>query len=114
MADEFFRPYLRIRRLGARRSSCPGLWYNAMIGNNSSSLGVTSSQLDRTFSTGGFDVVDADDEGVRPARRVRRLGAARKGRDALRLLHDAEPRGALHRRQHGRYRTTPRSGWPTA
>jgi hypothetical protein len=30
----------------------PGLWYNALVGNNSSSLGITAAQLDRKLSTG--------------------------------------------------------------
>ena len=52
MADEFFRPVLHLRRLG-QGEPVPGLWYNAMVGNNSSALGITATQLDRSMSTGG-------------------------------------------------------------
>jgi hypothetical protein len=51
MADEFFRPYFAFGTW-AQGSLTPGFWYNAFIGNNSSSLGITAAQLDRTPSTG--------------------------------------------------------------
>ena len=51
MADEFFRPYFAFGTW-AQGEIAPGLWYNAMVGNNSSSLGVTAAQLDRTLTTG--------------------------------------------------------------
>ena len=51
MADEFFRPFFGAG-VWAQGEPVPGLWYNAVMTNNSSSLGVKSSQLDRTFSTG--------------------------------------------------------------
>ena len=51
MADEFFRPFFG-SGVYAQGEAVPGLWYNVMLGNNNSILGVTSSQLDRTFSTG--------------------------------------------------------------
>jgi hypothetical protein len=51
MADEFFRPYFAYSVWG-QGEVLPGLWYNAVTANNSSSLGVTASQLDRTWSTG--------------------------------------------------------------
>lgn len=51
MADEFFRPYFG-SGIWAQGEPVPGLWYNVVLANNSSSLGVKSSQLDRTFSTG--------------------------------------------------------------
>ena len=52
MADEFFRPFFGAG-VWAQGEPVPGLWYNAVMTNNSSSLGIKSSQLDRTFSTGG-------------------------------------------------------------
>ncbi len=52
MADEFFRPYFT-NGVWAQGELTPGLWYNAMIGNNSSSLGIKAVQLDRRFTTGG-------------------------------------------------------------
>jgi hypothetical protein len=52
MADEFFRPYFGYG-IWAQGEPLPGLWYNAQIGNNSSSLGVKASQLDREVSYGG-------------------------------------------------------------
>jgi hypothetical protein len=51
MADEFFRPYFG-SGIWAQGEITPGLWYNAVMTNNNSSLGVKSSQLDRTFSWG--------------------------------------------------------------
>jgi hypothetical protein len=51
MADEFFRPYFG-SGIWAQGELAPGLWYNAVTTNNNSSLGVKSSQLDRTFSWG--------------------------------------------------------------
>jgi hypothetical protein len=51
MADEFFRPYFAYS-VWAQGEVTPGLWYNAVTANNSSSLGVKATQLDRTWSTG--------------------------------------------------------------
>ena len=51
MADEFFRPYFGFG-IWAQGEITPGLWYNAQVGNNSSSLGVTAAQLDRKMSSG--------------------------------------------------------------
>ncbi len=51
MADEFFRPYFT-NGVWAQGELAPGFWYNAMVGNNLSSLGVKATQLDRKFSTG--------------------------------------------------------------
>jgi hypothetical protein len=52
MADEFFRPYFAFSVWG-QGELVPGLWYNAALANNSSSLGVTAAQLDRHMTTGG-------------------------------------------------------------
>jgi hypothetical protein len=51
MADEFFRPYFAFGTW-AQGEPTPGLWYNAFVGNNSSSLGITAVQLDRHLSSG--------------------------------------------------------------
>jgi hypothetical protein len=51
MADEFFRPYFTMGTW-AQGEVRPGLWYNAMVGNNSSTLGVKATQLDRKASYG--------------------------------------------------------------
>ena len=51
MADEFFRPFFG-SGVWAQGELTPGLWYNVVMTNNNSSLGVKSSQLDRTFSSG--------------------------------------------------------------
>jgi len=51
MADEFFRPYFGYG-IWAQGEVLPGLWYNAQVGNNSSSLGIKAAQLDRKMSTG--------------------------------------------------------------
>jgi hypothetical protein len=51
MADEFFRPFFG-SGVWAQGEIVPGLWYNAVATNNSSSLGVKATQLDRDFTTG--------------------------------------------------------------
>ncbi len=51
MADEFFRPYFT-NGVWANGELVPGFWYMAMVGNNLSSLGITSSQLTRRHSYG--------------------------------------------------------------
>lgn len=51
MADEFFRPFFG-SGVWAQGEPVPGLWYNVMVGDTNSILGVTSSELDRIFSTG--------------------------------------------------------------
>jgi len=51
MADEFFRPYFSFSVWG-QGELVPGLWYNASVANNSSSLGVTAAQLDRHMTAG--------------------------------------------------------------
>ena len=52
MADEFFRPFFA-QGMYANGMITPGLWYNASVGNSSSTLGTTASQLDRNFTYGG-------------------------------------------------------------
>ena len=96
MADEFFRPFFT-NGVWAQGETAPGLWYNVMVGNNLSALGIKATQLDRKFAHRRLDVVDADDEGVRSARRLRRLGVSREGGDAVRLLDDAKPRSSATR-----------------
>jgi len=51
MADEFFRPFFNAG-VWAQGEAVPGLWYNVMLGDTNSILGVTSSQLDRKFTYG--------------------------------------------------------------
>ena len=51
MADEFFRPYFGYG-VWAQGEITPGLWYNAQVGNSSSSLGIKATQLDREMSYG--------------------------------------------------------------
>ena len=52
MADEFFRPYFGFG-VWTQGELAPGFWYNAQVGNNSSSLGIKATQLDRQLSAGG-------------------------------------------------------------
>jgi hypothetical protein len=52
MVDEFFRPYFT-NGVWAQGEVLPGLWYNAMVGNNSSSLGIKATDLDRKLTYGG-------------------------------------------------------------
>ena len=51
MADEFFRPYFSAG-VWAQGEVLPGLWYNAMLSDNNSILGVKATQLDRKLSNG--------------------------------------------------------------
>ena len=52
MADEFFRPYFSFG-VWAQGEPIPGLWYNVMVGDNLSGLGITAVQMDRDFGWGG-------------------------------------------------------------
>lgn len=52
MADEFFRPYFTFG-VWAQGEPVAGFWYNALVGNNSSALGITAVELDRSLSLGG-------------------------------------------------------------
>ena len=52
LADEFFRPFFA-QGIWAQGELTPGLWYKGSVGNSSSSLGVTASELDREFTYGG-------------------------------------------------------------
>ncbi len=52
MADEFFRPFFT-NGVWASGELKPGLWYIGMVGNNLSALGITATQLTRSFATGG-------------------------------------------------------------
>ncbi len=52
LADEFFRPYFT-NGVWATGELLPGLWYQGMLGNNLSALGVTSKQLTRDMATAG-------------------------------------------------------------
>lgn len=52
MADEFFRPYFT-QGLWVNGEILPGLWYSAMVGNTSSTLGIKASEIDRDFTRSG-------------------------------------------------------------
>lgn len=49
MADEFFRPYFT-HGVWATGEVLDGLWYQVMVGNNLSGLGITAGQLTRSFA----------------------------------------------------------------
>jgi hypothetical protein len=51
MSDEFFRPYFT-HGVWIAGEPLAGLWYQAMIGNNLSAVGITSGQLTREFAYG--------------------------------------------------------------
>jgi hypothetical protein len=51
MADEFFRPYFG-SGVYAVGEVFPGVWYNAVVSNSNSALGVKASQLDRKMTRG--------------------------------------------------------------
>jgi hypothetical protein len=52
MADEFFRPYFG-SGVYANGEVLPGLWYQVVVSNNNSALGVKATQLDRDMTYGG-------------------------------------------------------------
>lgn len=52
MADEFFRPYFG-SGVWAQGEAFPGFFYNAMVTNSNSQLGVTAVELDRRYTTSG-------------------------------------------------------------
>jgi hypothetical protein len=52
MADELFRNYFTMG-ISAQGELVPGLWWNATVGNNNSSLGIKATELDRKFTVGG-------------------------------------------------------------
>jgi len=52
MADEFFRPYFG-SGVWAQGEPLEGFWYNVMVGNSNSQLGVTAVELDRRYTTSG-------------------------------------------------------------
>ncbi|MBP1659983.1 MAG: hypothetical protein H6P95_1175 [Candidatus Aminicenantes bacterium] len=52
LADEFFRPYFT-NGIWAQGEVTPGLWYNIIVGNNNSALGIKATDLDRKLSYGG-------------------------------------------------------------
>jgi len=49
LADEFFRPYFT-HGVWVAGEPVTGLWYQAMVGNNLSAVGITSAQLTRDFA----------------------------------------------------------------
>lgn len=51
MTDEFFRPFFTYS-VWAQGEAWPGFWYNVVVGNNNSALGVKAADLDRKFSYG--------------------------------------------------------------
>ena len=51
MADEFFRPYFS-NGVWAQGQLTKGLWYNVMLSNNLSALGIKATQLDRLWGWG--------------------------------------------------------------
>ena len=52
MADEFFRPFFA-SGLYVQGEAVPGFWYNVMVGNSNSALGILATDLDRRFTSGG-------------------------------------------------------------
>ena len=112
MADEFFRPFFGAG-VWAQGEVVPGPLVQRDAGQQQQHPRRQVEPARPEVHHRRVDVVDADDEGVRPQGRLRRLGVARQAGDPVRLLEDAEPRAALHR-QLTAVPTTPRSGWPTA
>jgi hypothetical protein len=81
--------------------------------NNSSSLGVKTSQLDRSFTTGASVWWMPTTKEFGPKGRLRRLGDAREGGHPVRLLHGTA-RSSASRAPRAVLPKTPPSGWPTA
>ena len=110
IADEFFRG-----------SYTTGFWvkgeiatkfkYQAMIGNNLSTLGVSAAQLDNTFDTHVVHAaVAADDRRVRPLRHLRRLRLPREAGHAPRRPLHAQHRGQTESARVRQHREHARSG----
>ena len=96
MADEFFRPYFAYS-VWAQGEVTPGLWYNAVTANNSSSLGVSAAQLDRTWSSGASMWWMPTTHEFGPRGGYGDWERHEKRGDAVRLLQRSEPRGTIHR-----------------
>ena len=86
MADEFFRPFFEVRRLGAGRARARAL-VQRVIDEQQQFARREVEPAGPEVHDRRIDVVDADDEGVRTARRLRRLRDAREGGHEVRLLH---------------------------
>ncbi len=97
MADEFFRPFFG-SGVWAQGTLTEGFWYNVVTTNNNSSLGRQDEPAGSHLLERRLGVVDADDEGVRAARRLWRLGVARGAGDAVRRLVHVQPGAAFHQR----------------
>ena len=95
MAEEFVRPGFT-SALVATGEVLPGLFYKLSFGNNISQLGITAAQLTRDIAVGASIWWMPTTQGVRTARRLRRLGEPRGRRHALRHLERARARGPLH------------------
>jgi hypothetical protein len=50
MADEYFRPYFTHGVWASGQVLLPGLWYQAMVGDNLSALGINATQITRKFT----------------------------------------------------------------
>ncbi|MDX2086269.1 MAG: hypothetical protein SFX73_00410 [Kofleriaceae bacterium] len=50
MADEFFRPYFTHGVWASGEVLLPGLWYQVMVGDSLSSLGINATQITRNFA----------------------------------------------------------------
>ena len=96
---------LQIRRLGPGRAGARPL-VQRDAGRHQQHPRCQVEPARPEFTTGALGVVDADDEGVRPPGRLRRLGAAREGGHPVRRLVDVEPRAALHQLRGGPDNTT--------
>jgi len=90
MADEFFRPFFG-SGIWAQGELTPGIWYNVVLTNNNSSLGVKSSQLDRTLSSGASMWWMPTTKEFGPRGAYGDYEMHEKVGHALRRLHDAEP-----------------------
>ena len=98
MADEFFRPFFG-SGVWAQGEPVPGLWYNAMLSDTNSILGVKSSQLDRKWTKGASmwwmpTTKEFGPKGAYGDWEYHEKLATRFG-----CLDDVEPRAELHRRR---------------
>ena len=112
MADEFFRPFFG-SGVWAQGEVLPGPLVQRRDDQQQQLARRQVEPVGSHVHQRVLGVVDADDQGVRPPRRLRRLGMARQGGDALRRVDDAQSRGALPDRD-GRHREHDACGWPTA
>ena len=103
MADEFFRPFFG-SGVWVQGEACSWPLVQRDAGQQQQHPRRQVEPARSKVHHRRVGVVDAHDERVRAQGRLQRLGDAREGGHPIRRLVDAQPRAAVHRRQHGHSR----------